>query len=163
MILDNGCQNSEMLAYLATLKQRYSWVNVTQSRKCRIIGGLRLCLEAASGRYVLPVDSDDWLYPDCLQVVTWHIREKGFPALLYTDEDKAIGAHAVQPYFKPDFDPVLLLNSAYIAHLGAIDPKAGVVARRLCRQKHGRQSRLGSVHAFFRGREGGCSCSGGCL
>jgi hypothetical protein len=27
----------------------------------------------------------------------------------------------VQPYFKPDFDPVLLLNSAYIAHLGVID------------------------------------------
>jgi hypothetical protein len=84
---------------------------------------MRLCLEAASGRYVLPVDADDWLYPDCLQIVTWWIRNKGYPPLLYTDEDKRIGGRAVQPYLKPSFDPVLLLNSAYIAHLGVIDRK----------------------------------------
>ena len=43
------------------------------------------------------------------------------PPLLYSDEDKIIGTQAVQPYFKPDFDPVLLLNSAYIAHLGVVE------------------------------------------
>jgi len=123
VILNNGCKNTEVLAFLDTLRQ-YPWVRVTRSpSNAGIIGGLRLCLEAASGRYVLPVDSDDWLYPDCLQVVTWWIQNKGYPPLLYTDEDKRIGAHAVQPYLKPDFDPVLLLNSAYIAHLGVIDRK----------------------------------------
>ncbi len=123
VILDNGCQNKEILTFLATLQQ-YPWVTLTHSSSnAGIIGGLRLCLEAAGGRYVLPVDSDDWLYPDCLQIVTWWIRSKGFPPLLYTDEDKMIGPSAVQPYLKPDFDPVLLLNSAYIAHLGVIDRK----------------------------------------
>ena len=121
VLLDNGCQKQELLAYLATLEQ-YSWIKVVRSpENAGIIGGMRLCLEAATGRYILTVDSDDWLYPDCLRIVTCGVQKKGYPPILYTDEDKLIGEHAVQPYFKPDFDPVLLLNSAYIAHLGVID------------------------------------------
>ncbi len=121
VVLDNGCQNKEIVAFLNVLR-RYPWINVVRSASnAGIIGGLRLCLEAARGRYVLPVDSDDWLYADCLETVTWWIQNKGYPPLLYTDEDKLIGGYAVQPYLKPDFDPVLLLNSAYIAHLGVID------------------------------------------
>jgi glycosyltransferase involved in cell wall biosynthesis len=121
VILNNGCQNPEITAYLDELKQ-HSWIVIRHSvENAGIIGGLRLCLEAATGRYILPVDADDWLYPDCLRIVTWGILNKGYPPLLYTDEDKVIGAHAVQPYLKPTFDPVLLLNSAYIAHLGVID------------------------------------------
>jgi glycosyltransferase involved in cell wall biosynthesis len=123
VILDNGCQNAEMLAFLNGLK-RHPWISIPRSpTNAGIIGGLRLCLEAASGRYVLPVDADDWLYPDCLQIITCWIRDQGYPPLLYSDEDKLIGSHAVQPYLKPDFDPVLMLNSAYIAHLGVIDRK----------------------------------------
>ncbi len=121
VILNNGCQKPELLAYLGEL-QRHAWVTIYNSpENVGIIGGLRLCLERARGRYVLPVDADDWLYPDCLNVVSWWVRESGFPPLLYSDEDKRIDTRAVQPYLKPDFDPVLLLNSAYIAHLGVID------------------------------------------
>ncbi len=70
---------------------------------------------------MLPVDADDYLYPDALQVITSFIRQTGYPALLYTDEDKLIGKKFFDPYLKPDWDPVLLLNSAYIAHLGIIN------------------------------------------
>ena len=127
VVLDNGCRNDEILAFLENVKQQHSWIHVVRSaNNAGIIGGMRLCLEAASGRYVLPVDSDDWLYPDCLQIVTWWIRDQRYPPILYTDEDKLIGAHAVQPYLKPDFDPVLLLNSAYIAHLGVIDRRLAI-------------------------------------
>ena len=126
VVLDNGCQNKEILTFLETLQQ-HSWIKVKRSAtNAGIIGGLRLCLEAATGRYILPVDSDDLLYPDCLRIVTWWIQKKGYPPILYTDEDKLIGAHAVQPYLKPDFDPVLLLNSAYIAHLGVIDRQLAI-------------------------------------
>jgi glycosyltransferase involved in cell wall biosynthesis len=123
LLLDNGCTKTEVLAYLQELA-KWKWVNLIRNEKNEgIVGGLRRCLEHASGRYLLPVDSDDWLYPDCLQIVQDWITKSGYPALLYSDEDKVIGPHAVQPYFKPDFDPVLLLNSAYIAHLGVIDRK----------------------------------------
>jgi Glycosyl transferase family 2 len=121
VVLNNGCQKRELLAYLGELK-RHPWITVHEAgENLGIIGGLRLGLESATGRYILPVDADDWLYPDCLETVSWWTRETGFPPLLYSDEDKLIGSHAVQPYLKPDFDPVLLLNSAYIAHLGVID------------------------------------------
>ncbi len=123
VVLDNGCRNAEMLAFLEKLKQQ-TWIKVVRSpNNAGIVGGMRLCLEAATSRYILPADSDDWLYPDCLQIVTWWIQKENYPPILYTDEDKLIGKHAVQPYLKPAFDPVLLLNSAYIAHLGIIDRK----------------------------------------
>ena len=123
VILDNGCQNQEILSYLDTLKQ-YSWIKLARSpENTGIIGGLRRCLEAATARYILPVDSDDLLYPDCLEIVTWWLQKSGYPPILYTDEDKVIESAAVQPYLKSDFDPVLLLNSPYIAHLGVIDRK----------------------------------------
>ncbi|MGA8029058.1 MAG: glycosyltransferase [Bryobacteraceae bacterium] len=121
VVLNNGCTDGKLLQYLESLK-RYPWISVYETgENLGIIRGLRFCLERAKGRYVLPVDSDDWLYPDCLQIVTSSIRSTGFPPLLYTDEDKLTGARWIQPYFKPDFDPVLLLNSAYIAHLGVIE------------------------------------------
>ena len=121
VILDNGCTNQALLSCLGALR-KFPWIKIVSSKtNIGITRGLRLCLEAASGRYVLPVDADDYLYPDAFQVITCWIEETGFPPLLYTDEDKIAGSKFVQPYLKPDWDPVLLLNSAYIAHLGVID------------------------------------------
>ncbi len=121
VILDNGCSNGALLAYIRELNQ-YSWVKLHRVPTNIGIGaGLRYCLEQATGRYVLPVDADDYLYPDALQVISSYIGKAGYPPLLYTDEDKVIGTRFYQPYFKPDWDPVLFLNSAYIAHLGVID------------------------------------------
>lgn len=126
IILDNGCTNRELLGYLETLKQ-YPWIQVHRAEEnLGIVCGLRLCLERAKGAYILPVDADDRLYPDCFRVVASWIHKAGFPPLLYTDEDKIIGSQATRPYLKPDFDPVLLLNSAYIAHLGIIDREAAL-------------------------------------
>ncbi|HUA54763.1 MAG TPA: hypothetical protein VMB81_21475, partial [Candidatus Sulfotelmatobacter sp.] len=86
-----------------------------------IVGGLRTCLERATGRYVLPLDSDDRLDPDALRILAWHITRHDHPALLYTDEDKLYDDVFCYPYFKPDWDPVLFANSCYIAHLTALD------------------------------------------
>ena len=122
LVLDNGCTKPEVRRYVDELAARYQWVKLhRESINQGIVGGMRACLEQASGRYLCTVDSDDLLYPDCLQIVEWWIRRSGYAPLLYSDEDKIIGAQTVQPYFKPDFDPVLLMNSAYIAHLGVVD------------------------------------------
>jgi hypothetical protein len=61
------------------------------------------------------------LYPDALRIMAWHIEHAGRPAVLYSDEDKIRDEHRRDPYFKPAWDPVLFLNSCYIAHLCAID------------------------------------------
>jgi glycosyltransferase involved in cell wall biosynthesis len=122
VVLDNGCSRNEVLDCLHNLKRRYSWIRIYRSEEnVGILRGLRLCLERASGRYVLPVDGDDRLYPDALKIVAAHLARAGYPPILYTDEDKVAEAGVSQPYFKPDWDPVLLANLAYIAHLGVVN------------------------------------------
>jgi Glycosyl transferase family 2 len=121
VILDNGTTSARLSAYLKGL-QSYSWIRLHRLEKnLGITGGLRSCLEHATARYVIPVDADDLLYPDALRIVAAFIQRCNYPPLLYSDEDKILGAKAYQPYMKPDWDPVLLLNSAYIAHLGVLD------------------------------------------
>jgi hypothetical protein len=121
VILDNGCRDPRLLRYLAALRS-YPWIQVHRlEQNAGIAGGLRYCLERANGRYAMPVDADDLLYPDALRVAAFYIRLFSYPPLLYSDEDKILGGKVYEPYMKPDWDPVLLLNSAYIAHLGILE------------------------------------------
>lgn len=120
VLLDNGSHRGDTRA---SLKRIASDPRVRFHRgedNLGIIGGMRFCLERATGRYVLPVDSDDLLEPDAVAVITAALRQANYPAIAYTDEDHLLGNKRVFPYFKPDWDPVLFFNSAYIAHLGVI-------------------------------------------
>jgi glycosyltransferase involved in cell wall biosynthesis len=121
VVLDNGSHDPETRRCLERLAGdgRVKLQRVEQN--LGIIGGMRSCLERATHRYIAPLDSDDLLTPDCVRVVSCALRQAGYPALAYTDEDKLEGRHFSQPYFKPAFDPVLFANSCYIAHLGVID------------------------------------------
>lgn len=121
IILDNGSSDPGTRGFLARLATHPSVRLERVERNIGIIRGLRSCLERATGRYVLPLDSDDYLDPDCLRILAWHIEQHGHPALLYTDEDKLYEGVHCYPYAKPDWDPVLFVNSCYIAHLCALD------------------------------------------
>jgi glycosyltransferase involved in cell wall biosynthesis len=121
IILDNGSSKLAVINYLKSL-ERYSWIKLYRvEENLGIINGIRLCLEKATGLYVIPLDSDDYLYPDCLKILAWYVKHNKYPAILYTDEDKLLENKPTEPYFKPDWDPVLFINSAYIAHLGIIN------------------------------------------
>jgi hypothetical protein len=121
IVLDNGSTNPDTIAYIQGLA-RHSQVKIFRvDVNLGIVGGMRYCLERATGRYVLPLDSDDYLYPDCLRIMAWHINQYGYPPLLYSDEDKLQGNQFRDEYLKPSWDPVLFLNSCYIAHFDAID------------------------------------------
>lgn len=75
VLLDNGCTNPELVHYLTELSA-LPWVNLQRSpENVGIVRGLRNCLENAHGRYVLPVDGDDLLYPDALRVIASAIIE----------------------------------------------------------------------------------------
>ncbi len=121
VLLDNGSTAPDTLRELARIARdaRVRLLRVDQN--LGIVGGMRYCLERATGRYVVPVDSDDLLARDTVTTLARHLAEAGWPALAYSDEDHLIGRRRVLPYFKPEWDPVLFANSAYIAHLGAID------------------------------------------
>ncbi|MCA2966122.1 MAG: glycosyltransferase [Methylocystis sp.] len=121
LILDNGSQDAGTRRALARIAQHPCVRLHRVENNLGIIRGMRFCLERASGRYILPLDSDDVLSRDCARIFTTIIVENGFPALLYSDEDKLLDGRRVLTYLKPDWDPVLFLHSCYIAHLCAID------------------------------------------
>jgi hypothetical protein len=121
VLLDNGSRAPETVRLLEEFGRRPGVRLVRAERNLGIIGGMRLCLEQARGRYVVPVDSDDYVYPDSARLLGGFIREQAYPALLYSDEDKLDGDRFFEAYFKPGWDPVLFVNSCYIAHLCAFE------------------------------------------
>ena len=126
LILDNGSTREDTRITLEQLA-RHSTVRLERVEdNLGIIGGMRFCLERAQGRYILPLDSDDLIEPDCVHVLTRFIQENNYPTLIYTDEDKLSNERFGSPYFKPDWDPVLFLHSCFIAHLCAIDREKAI-------------------------------------
>ncbi|MFP5240128.1 MAG: glycosyltransferase, partial [Acidobacteriota bacterium] len=121
VILDNGSTRPEVVALLRRLSEHPRVRLFRVEENAGIIGGMRMVLEQARNRYVLPLDSDDLLTPDCLRLLAERLERAGWPPICYTDEDKVLEGAFRDPYFKPDFDPVLLFHSCYIAHLGAFD------------------------------------------
>ena len=126
LILDNGSTNENTCRALEELARHPSVRLERVEQNLGIIGGMRFCLEHARGRYILPLDSDDLIEPDCVHVLTRFIKDNDYPPLLYTDEDKLGAGRFGSPYFKPGWDPVLFLHSCYIAHLCAIDREFGL-------------------------------------
>ena len=120
-ILDNGSEKEASRAALRTIAKHPCVRMERVEKNLGIIGGMRFCLDRATGRYIMPLDSDDIIEPDCVHVMTRAIQRGGYPAALFTDEDKLSDDRFSNPYFKPDWDPVLFVHSCYIAHLCAID------------------------------------------
>jgi GT2 family glycosyltransferase len=75
----------------------------------------------ATGDFVAFVDHDDKLAPDALYCVAERLDREPDLDLVYTDEDKIDErGHRYQPYFKPAFNPELLLAQNYFNHLTVV-------------------------------------------
>ncbi len=75
-------------------------------------------LEMARGEWVVLLDHDDALSAHALALAVLALADRPDAGLLYSDEDKMDheGRRAV-PFFKPDFDPLLLLAQNYVCHM----------------------------------------------
>jgi GT2 family glycosyltransferase len=74
-------------------------------------------LQIASGEFVGLLDHDDELTPDALFEVAKRLAAQRHLDLVYSDEDKLdSGNRRVDPFFKPDWSPDLLLSMNYITH-----------------------------------------------
>jgi len=121
LILDNGSDSAETRQALAAIADHPAVHLSRVEQNIGIVPALRYLLEHAHNRYIVPLDSDDLITPDCVRVMTSALQKAGFPAIAYSDEDKQLQGHQRDPYNKPDWDPVLFTHSCYIAHLCAID------------------------------------------
>jgi hypothetical protein len=72
----------------------------------------------ATGSWLCLMDHDDLLAEHALAVSVLALGHRPGAAIVYSDEDhiEADGSRS-QPYFKPDFDPLLILGQNYFSHL----------------------------------------------
>jgi len=83
-----------------------------------IAGNTNAALGLATGTYVALLDHDDTLAPFALSSMVRAIAKEGQPDMLYSDEDKLDGVsdRRIEPFFKPDWSPHLLMSANYITH-----------------------------------------------
>lgn len=80
-------------------------------------------LELVKGEYILFMDHDDLLTPDCLFEVIKHLN-KTSDDIIYSDEDKIDEKGCFSsPHFKPDWAPENLLSRNYLGHVIVMSKK----------------------------------------
>ncbi len=117
VVLAHGAIPAAVASILADAAKADSRIRVLNlPHNLGIIGGLRHCLETATGAFVLPVDADDLLEPDLVQVLGAVLARHPEAHLVYADEDLLDERGPHTPYRRPDWDPVLNVCSSYIWH-----------------------------------------------
>jgi GT2 family glycosyltransferase len=78
-------------------------------------------LRMATGEFAGLLDHDDELSPDALFEVAKLLSQKRDVDLIYSDEDKIDAkGHRLEPFFKPEWSPDLLLSMNYITHFAVL-------------------------------------------
>ncbi len=76
-------------------------------------------LALASGEFIALMDSDDELPEDALYWAAEEINRHPEVDLIFSDEDKIdTDGRRFDPYFKPDWNPALILSQNLFSHLG---------------------------------------------
>ena len=115
-IADDGSTRPETLATLRQIDHPRCKVKFLD-RNQGIAGASNAALALATGDYLAFLDHDDELTVDALYHVVKAINEYD-PDLIYSDEDKlSLEDYHLEPHFKPDYSPDLLLSTNYICHL----------------------------------------------
>mgnify|MGYP002260222198 CR=1 FL=1 len=93
-------------------------IKVTYLKENRgISGASNAALAMATGEYIGFLDHDDELKPHALYEVVKLLNERPDLDFIYSDEDKrSPDGRLVQPFFKPDWSPDLLLSTNYVPH-----------------------------------------------
>ena len=90
-----------------------------RERNGHISAATNSALSLATGSFVALLDHDDLLAPNALYEVANHTADRPKTDLLYSDEDRIDEAgRRSTPYFKPDWDPDLMLGQNLVNHLG---------------------------------------------
>jgi len=114
-IADDKSTNKDTLEYLANIKNKKIKI-IFLENNLNISGASNAALSLASGEYISLLDNDDELTPDALYEMIKVINEKDSD-FIYSDEDFiTTNGELVNPHFKPDFSPDLLLSHNYITH-----------------------------------------------
>ncbi len=121
-LVDDGSTRPHVARVLAAYAARDPRIRVERLDQNVGIGAASArALAMARGAYVAFLDHDDELTPDALARVVELLAERPELDLVYSDEDKLeLDGRRVEPFFKPDWSPTLLLSMNYICHLSVL-------------------------------------------
>lgn len=125
LILDNGSQRPETIEKIKELSAREERIRYFRvERNIHIIPGNRYLLERARGRYIVPIDSDDLVYPDALEKFAERCGVLRAPGLLFSDEQKVTPTgEPLELMWRPDWSPLHGHATCPAAHLMAFSRK----------------------------------------
>ncbi|HEY1733606.1 MAG TPA: glycosyltransferase, partial [Acidimicrobiales bacterium] len=121
-IADDGSRDPAVVALLdgyAGVDRRIKVVH--RAENGHISAASNTALTLASGRWVAFLDHDDMLAPQALALMAGHLADRSDAGVAYSDEDLVDhGGRPVASYFKPAFDPLLLLAQNHVCHLAVV-------------------------------------------
>ena len=123
VLIDDASGDLRLTECLNELKNEDSRIKVLPLSDNRHIS---LCtnhgVESSCGSWLAFLDQDDELHPNALSSIASFLNRNPEARIVYTDEDKIDGdGQRFDPYFKPDWNPRLLLSQNYFCHLVAVD------------------------------------------
>lgn len=128
VLLDNGSEDNATRAKLREIAAEDARIRSFRVKEnLHIIGGNRYVLERARGRYIVPIDSDDIVYPYALEIVHDYARKNRYPDLLFSDEHKVSLIGTPREYlWRPDWSRLSTLSTCPASHLMVFDRRAAL-------------------------------------
>jgi GT2 family glycosyltransferase len=121
-IVDDASSSEETVAYLKNIRHPRIRIHYLDNNR-NISGATNEAIRFATGEYLAFMDNDDELTPDALFQVVKAINDSD-AELIYSDEDFIdLDGEYIDPHFKPDFSPDLLLSHNYITHFVVVRKK----------------------------------------
>ncbi len=123
-ICDDGSTNKETIEYLKSLNNEKIKV-IFLEKNSGISVATNKAIELSIGEYIAFMDNDDEITPDALHEVVKVINSSDAD-FIYSDEDFiSLEGKYVNPHFKSDFNPELLLCHNYITHFVVVKKTLG--------------------------------------
>ncbi|MDX4026786.1 glycosyltransferase [Aliarcobacter skirrowii] len=123
-ICDDGSTNKETIEYLKSLNHKKIKV-IFLEKNSGISVATNKAIELSIGEYIAFMDNDDEITPDALHEVVKVINSSDAD-FIYSDEDFiSLEGKYVNPHFKSDFNPELLLCHNYITHFVVVKKTLG--------------------------------------
>jgi GT2 family glycosyltransferase len=117
LITDDASQSPAIASILAQAAADHRIDIVRLPRSAGISAATNAALARASGDYVTFLDHDDELAPHALAAVACEIAATPSLDLVFSDEDHIVNNRRAAPYFKPGWNPDLLLAQNVVGHL----------------------------------------------
>lgn len=114
----DDASNPDIATFLYELSKRDQRIQLVRlDTNLGISGATNQALQLATGEWVGFLDHDDVLDPSALFFVARTLSENPKTDVVYTDRDTVTAdGEYLEPYFKPDWSPLALLEHNYIIH-----------------------------------------------